>query len=92
MESKLLNSNVFIMYVLYAYVLIHFVRYINQRNDGPVNAHLISCPRISIYCPAKVKGTSYIPLFTHLVKYINQFPGQRLQKFPKNPSLSHFSI
>ena len=48
MERKLLDNNVFIMYVSYAYVLIHFVRYINQRTDGPVKAHLISCPRISI--------------------------------------------
>ena len=31
-------------------------------------------------------------IFTNLFKYINQFPGQRLQKSPKNPSLSHFSI
>ena len=30
----------------------------NQRTNGPVNADLISWPRISI-CLAKVKGTSY---------------------------------
>ena len=37
--------------------------YGNQRTNGPVNAHLISWPRISI-CLAKVKGTSYTFIYS----------------------------
>ena len=64
----------------------------NQRTNGPVNAHLISWPRISIWCSAIRSREPHIPSFVPLVKYIKQFPGQRLQNFPTNQSLSHFYI
>ena len=64
---------------------------VDQRTDGPVNAHLISWPMISIWCPQRSREPD-IPSFTHLVKYINQFQGHMLQLFPKIPTLSQFSI
>ena len=59
----------------------------NQRTNRPVNAHLISEPRISINHKKKIiKRTgqtltliSHNPSFNHLVYIINQIPGQRMQ-------------
>ena len=47
---------------------------LNQRTIGPVNAHLISGPRISIWCLAKGKGTAYtfIYLFSSAYQLISR--------------------
>ena len=47
---------------------------IHQRTIGPVNAHLISGPRVSIWCLAKGKGTAYtfIYLFSSAYQLISR--------------------
>ena len=49
---------------------------LSKRTNGSVHAHLTSGPMIS----ARQRSMEpFIPSFTHLVKYINQFAGHRQQ-------------
>ena len=74
--------------------------YLNQRTNGPVNAQLISGPSIrkkNIQDLDKMAEQTLTlitnnPQLTRSVYNINRIPGHRMQKCPKKPSLSHFSI
>ena len=73
----------------------------NQRTNGPVNAHLISGPRISTKYtkPGKKQGqemnltfNTHLLSFTELVVCIYKFSGHLLQWFLRYPLFSHFPI
>ena len=76
------NQNSFPVRYLFKGIILYILYQcdtIDQRTNGPVNAHLIFGPRISIYNVRQRSREPHIPSFTHLVKYINQFPGHMLQ-------------
>ena len=71
---------------MYTYMYLHFLtscnrshipaKKQNQSTNGPVNAHLISDLGY-LYDVQQMLREPRIPSVTHLVKYINQFPGFR---------------